>query len=448
MTLRRRIVVLTLGTLVAGMLLSGVVVGVAAWRADRDTIGARLHAELLAASRDLNRGETPVLPPGEGWRVVSPVLTEAGGSPLPPTPRRLNTTGVTVSQGYIWTALPRRSGSLVVAESTAAALRPFWQLMAAIALVDGLVLLTALLLVRPLADRALSTLRKAAQAASQLGPGGAPSGHLPGADSTDEVGVFVRAVNGLLDRLGGAFRELEAAREREQTFVADAGHDIKTPLTVIRGNLELMAKPDQTEDERALARREAEAAVKRMTGLVDRLLEAARGELQLGVRRRPVDATRLISEVVESFRGAAQGRQLTVDAPVAVVVLGDPEELRRALEVLIDNAIRYTAAESGAIQVALRQVGKWCEIVVSDNGPGIPADWHQRIFERFARLDPSRQDGGIGLGLAIARTIARAHFGDLTVTSEEGAGSQFTLRLPLTAVESGEDGRRPSGQRS
>lgn len=424
---------LTLGTLLAGMLLSGVVVGVAAWRADRATIGARLHAELLAASRDLSRGETPVLPPGEGWRVVSAALSEAGGSPLPATPPHLSASRVTLSEGYIWTGLSRRTGSLVVAESTATAVRPFWQLMAEIALVDGLVLLAALLLARPLADRALSTLRRAAQAAQRLGTSGTPSGHLPGAESADEVGVFVRAVNGLLDRLGVAFRELEAAREREQTFVADAGHDLKTPLTVIRGNLELMAKPGQTEQERTLAQREAEGAVERMTRLVDRLMEAARGELQLGVRRRPVDATKLTSEVVESFRGAAQGRQLTADTQAPATVLGDPEELRRALEVLIDNAIRYTSAAQGVIEVHCRRAGNWCEIVVSDNGPGIPADWHQRIFERFARLDPSRQDGGIGLGLAIARTIARAHEGDLTVSSEVGAGSRFTLRLPLTA---------------
>ncbi len=434
MTLRRRIVLLTLGTLVAGMLLSGLVVGVAAFRADRATIGARLHAELLSASRDLARGETPVLPPGEGWRVVSLALSESGGSPLPATPSHLSASGVTVSEGYIWTALSRRGVSLVVAESTAAAVRPFWQLMAAIALVDGLVLLAALLLARPLADRALGALRRAAQAAQRLGTSGRPSGHLPGAESADEVGVFVRAVNGLLDRLGVAFRELETAREREQTFVADAGHDIKTPLTVIRGNLELMAKPGQTEAERSLALREAEAAVQRMTGLVDRLLEAARGELQRGVRRRAVDTGTLISEVVESFRGAAQGRQLTVDTQAPATVLGDPEELRRALEVLIDNAIRYTSGADGVIEVSCGTEGSWCEITVSDNGPGIPADWHQRIFERFSRLDPSRQDGGIGLGLAIARTIARAHDGDLTVKSELGQGSRFILRLPAAST--------------
>ncbi len=431
MTLRRRIMVLTLGTLVAGMVLSGLAVGLAAWRADRATIGARLHGELLIVSRALSRGQTPVLPPGEGWRLVTLTATESGGAPLPPTPLHLDTLGVTSAHGFIWTRLQRRGSELVVAESTAAAVRPFWQLMAAIALVDALVLGAAVLMARPLADRALATLRRAARAAERLGGSGRPSGHLPGADSKDEVGVFVRAVNRLLDSLGAAFAELEMAREREQTFVADAGHDLKTPLTVIRGNLELMARPDQSEEGRSLALREAQSAVRRMSGLVDRLLEAARGELAQSVRRRPVDVGRLLAEVSDSFRAAAGRRLLSVAGEMDLVVPGDPEELRRALDVLVDNAIRYTDEREGQITLGCREQGPWCELTVSDNGPGIPKEWQQRVFERFARLDPSRQDGGIGLGLAIARAIARAHDGDLTVESEEGGGSRFILRLPM-----------------
>lgn len=430
MTLRRRIVVLTLGTLIAGMALSGLAVGVAVWRADRATIGARLHGELLIVSRALSRGQTPVLPPGEGWRLLAPALTESGGISLPPTPAHLAALGLTAAEGFIWTRLDHKGEELVVAESTAAAVRPFWQLMAVIGLVDALVLATALFLARPMADRALAALRRAAQAAQRLGASGRPSGHLPGADSADEVGVFVRAVNGLLDRLGAAFAELETAREREQTFVADAGHDIKTPLTVIRGNLELMARADQTEAERQLALREAQAAVRRMSGLVDRLLEAARGELARAVRHRPVDVSRLLTEVADSFRAAAGARQLAVTASPGQLVPGDPEELRRALDVLVDNAIRYTPEGGGVITLSCQRQGSWCELSVADNGPGIPADWHQRVFERFSRLDPSRQDGGIGLGLAIARAIARAHDGDLTLESEVGEGSRFTLRLP------------------
>jgi signal transduction histidine kinase len=273
---------------------------------------------------------------------------------------------------------------------------------------------------------------------------------LAGAGADDELGRLARTLNEMLARL-------EAAFAQARRFSADASHELKTPLTVLRGEIEvaLRSARDPAEYQRVLTSVLEE--VESMARLVDDLLLLSRadaGALRWDVA--PVEMDRLLEEVAKEGEILGRGKEVQVRilGLEPLVVRGDGQRLKQLLRNLVDNGVKYTPP-GGKVCLALRAAGReavepnpkskiqnpklpeafesWAEVTVQDTGVGIPPEALPRIFERFYRADParSRDTGGAGLGLCIANTIALAHGGRIDVQSAPGAGSTFTLRLPL-----------------
>lgn len=239
----------------------------------------------------------------------------------------------------------------------------------------------------------------------------------------DEVAEMARTYNAMLDRLESAF----AGQRR---FLDDASHELRTPLTVVRGHVELMEgePPEERERSRALVLGELD----RMTRLVDDLLLLARAERPDFVTSGPVDLTELVVEVTAKAQAVAR-RRWTIDELAETTITADGQRLTQALLQLASNAARHTT-EDDEIGLGSRVRGDRALIWVRDTGPGIdPAD-QARVFERSARgsgPDGERQGAdGLGLGLAIVRSIAIAHGGSVRLESSLGAGARFTLVLP------------------
>jgi two-component system, OmpR family, sensor histidine kinase CiaH len=226
-----------------------------------------------------------------------------------------------------------------------------------------------------------------------------------------------------------SLRPVREAFSRQQDFVADASHELRTPLAVIRANAEFIQQEQPENREAQDILRETD----RLSTLVDGLLAMARGDLPEQYRGE-VDLGELVRDVVDAFTpiAAERGIELTAAAGDDVHVLGDREQLRQLLVILLDNALRYTPA-GGRVHVQVRQDGSSAVLTVHDTGVGIAEEAVERVFERFFRGDEARnrQSGGAGLGLAIARELVSQHSGRISVESTEGAGSTFTVRLPL-----------------
>jgi two-component system, OmpR family, sensor kinase len=250
----------------------------------------------------------------------------------------------------------------------------------------------------------------------------------------DEMGRLVRTFNNMLDRISGSF-------EAQRQFVADSSHELRSPLTVIRGNLDLLRRTaDPAERLRIERLIEDEAA--RMSRLVDNLLFIAQIEEmeRQGSRldRRPVELDSLLLTVYQQARSMTDRHAILLGDEDAITIDGDRDQLQQLLLNLVDNAIKYTPA-GGAIVLSLRAEGDDALLEVRDSGPGIPAADLPHIFDRFYRVDKarSRRIGGAGLGLSIVRGIAVSHGGGVEVESAPGAGTTFRVRLPRGAVQPG-----------
>lgn len=243
-----------------------------------------------------------------------------------------------------------------------------------------------------------------------------------------------------LAELGASFNamaaEVQRSRQVLRDFVADVSHELKTPLTAIRGFAQAMSDGTVVDAEgrrRALAVIDEEA--RRLQGLVAQLLDLSRIEAgQVTMAHGPVPVRELVERCLEIFALRASERGVTVAADVApaVFVAGDADRLEQLLNNLMDNAIGHTPP-GGKVDVVARHLGEMVEISVTDTGPGIPPDELPRVFERF-HTGRAGAGGGIGLGLAIARQIARAHGGDIVALSTLGHGSTFVVRLPAAAA--------------
>jgi len=241
-----------------------------------------------------------------------------------------------------------------------------------------------------------------------------------------EVARLAATFDAMLDRLDAAFAT-------QRRFVADASHDLRTPLATLHGRSEvLLLNPDLDAETRAgLLLIRAEAA--RLGRLVANLLLLARGDEGQPLDRRPVDLDVLLLEVAHQARAQAQGVTVTLGHEDQAQVLGNADLLKQALLNLVDNALTYTPP-GGQVVLSLTVSTAQVQVAVRDSGPGIAPDDVEHIFERFYRTDQarSRHSGGAGLGLSIVRWIAEAHGGGVTVKSAVGAGSTFTLALPLS----------------
>jgi heavy metal sensor kinase len=243
----------------------------------------------------------------------------------------------------------------------------------------------------------------------------------------DEIDRLADTLNQMLGRLEAAFGEM-------QRFAADAAHELRTPLTALRGGIEVALRTERPPEEYRRVLISSLEDVDQLIRLAEDLLLLSRSTAGLTTALAPVDLEALVLEALEAGVRLAKGRGVTVRlGPITpAVARGDVAALRRALLNLVDNAIKYTPA-GGSIELSLGAVMGTAALAVQDTGIGIdPAD-APRVFEPFVRLDAarSRDTGGSGLGLAIARSIVTAHGGSLEVESRLGAGSRFTIRLPL-----------------
>lgn len=246
----------------------------------------------------------------------------------------------------------------------------------------------------------------------------------------DELARLSSTLNAMIERLETSFGAL-------RRFTADASHELKTPLTVIRADVERSMSPRTTNSEKAIALEEALQQVTRMADLVESLLTLARAdEGRFDLHREPVQLSELTREVVETARllGEMGGVEIRVPVMEEAEVLGDATRLRQLFLNLVTNAIKYTP-RGGRVEITLARADDQVQFAVRDTGIGIAAADLPYIFERFWRADRARsrasERGGFGLGLAICQWIAQAHGGSLTVESRLGRGSRFVAILPL-----------------
>jgi two-component system, OmpR family, sensor kinase len=252
---------------------------------------------------------------------------------------------------------------------------------------------------------------------------------------TDELGRLGDAFNTMLDRLEAAQAALSRTVETQRRFVDDASHELRTPLTIMRGNLELVARdPSMPASERVAALRDAIEEAERMSRLVDDLLALARVDAGMAMPGTDVHLARLVHEVAHGARPVAGERNVSVAIKAdGLRVRGSEALIRRLLENLTDNAIKYTPP-SGSVAISLEEEGDDAVLRVSDDGIGMSPEELAHIFDRFWRSDSSRERPGSGLGLAIAKAVAEAHGGSIEATSRPGA-TTFTVRLPILPKE-------------
>lgn len=258
---------------------------------------------------------------------------------------------------------------------------------------------------------------------------------LPADTSNDELSRLSLTVNAMLTRLESSFAAL-------RRFTADASHELKTPLTVLRADVERAMHPNTSQADRMVALEEALQETARMSDLVNSLLTLARAdEGRFDIYREPIELEPLIREVYETavILGEDAGLTLSLTSLENGIVMGDRARLRQLLLNLATNAIKYTPRGGHVEMAANRRGDDEIAIVVRDTGIGIAANDLPHVFDRFWRADRVRsrasERGGFGLGLAISQWIAQAHGGTLGVQSRLGRGSVFTIVLPV-ATES------------
>lgn len=230
---------------------------------------------------------------------------------------------------------------------------------------------------------------------------------------------------------------VKEAWEKQKTFVADASHELRTPLSVIRTNLELvMGNPEDTVESQSKWLENVQSEAKRMSRLVEDLLFLARadsGEEKL--THAPFDMSRAAELTARLFEPMAEEKEITLctRVPDSIEFQGNEGRLRQLMTILLDNAIKHTPPK-GEVGMALAENENSLEIKVWDTGEGIADEHIDKIFERFYRIDKarSRSEGGIGLGLSIARCIIQEHNGSIHVASTPGQGTTFRVLLPKT----------------
>ena len=238
-----------------------------------------------------------------------------------------------------------------------------------------------------------------------------------------------------------AVRPIARAWNQQRRFVADVSHELKTPLTVILSNAELLGADKIGEETRARSRENVLAVARQMRELVERLLELARYDAGKGEKLSAlVDWGAVVEDAVLPFEPLLYERGMTLEtaAQPGLLVQGDANRLAELTTILLDNAGKYGVP--GVVEVKLRQSGRrYAELCVSNPGSPIAGDELERIFDRFYRADKARSGAGSGLGLSIAETIAREHRGKIWAESKEGK-NRFLVRLPLADRGKGERG--------
>ncbi len=248
----------------------------------------------------------------------------------------------------------------------------------------------------------------------------------------DEVGRLAGTFNETLSRLEAAHEQLAAALAAQRRFVADASHELRTPLTAIRLNAEVLrdAGPSMSPEEQSQALGDIAGEAERLSRLVNDLLTLARADAGHHLELAPLDPGPILEDVYRQARLLGRDHVVELGERDAGCVLGNADAIKQLLLILVDNALKYTSA-GGTVRLSARREDGWMLLQVADTGQGIAGKDLPHLFERFYRADRARPAGGAGLGLAIAQWIASEHGGRITVESEPGVGSTFTVWLPV-----------------
>lgn len=250
----------------------------------------------------------------------------------------------------------------------------------------------------------------------------------------DELGRLTTTINVMLTELQAAFSHAERTLDAQRRFAADASHELRTPLTTIRGNLELLRRvpPIEEEDRREVINDIVEEC-ERLSRLVNDLMILQRADAEWQVSSDRVRIKPVIEEICRQARRIDQNRTIVCDNLADVSIAGNRDALKQITLILLDNAIKYSPADT-EITVAATADSQRVRISVRDRGPGIDPERLPYIFERFYRGDQARSGGGVGLGLAIAKALVEAQRGKIEVDTVPGEGTVFTITLPRASA--------------
>jgi signal transduction histidine kinase len=279
-----------------------------------------------------------------------------------------------------------------------------------------------------MSGRALRPLATLAEMTDDIGRTGDLSRRLPAVGTDDEVGALTTSFNAMVGSLENARNERDATIEAQRRFIADASHELRSPLTSIRSNAGfLLDQPDADATDIREATIDIATESDRMGRLIDRLLTLARADLAEveSDPRVPVELSSVVGAAIRRARSLPV--EITVEPSPPVVVEADREALTEAVWILIDNVARHGGTRA---EVSIATDGRWATISVADDGPGIAPTDLDHVFERFYRADPQRSGPGHGLGLAIAAAIADRHSGTIVAEPNEPTGARFTISLP------------------
>ena len=329
------------------------------------------------------------------------------------------------------TVLPSSLGSVIVAQSLSDFDKTTRQIGIVFLIIGGLVLLFIAFASRQVIKLSMKPLEKIEATAEKIA-GGDLSARLENFEPDTEVGRLSTSLNQMLSRIEESFVARTESESKLRRFVADASHELRTPLTSIRGFAELHrqgAVPEGEKTKELISRIEKESM--RMGSLVEDLLMLARIDQSREIVMADVDLSTLIKEAVTSAQVAGPEHPITSDIAHDVHTQGDSDKIYQVVTNLLANARAHTPAGT-AIHVATYSADDGTFVTVADKGPGLSAEDQQHIFERFFRVDTSRQrnsSDGSGLGLSIVDEVMKAHGGSVSVSSEPGNGATFTLHF-------------------
>lgn len=327
---------------------------------------------------------------------------------------------------------------LVLAQSLRGVDRTLGRLVLIELAVTGGSLVVAALLGWLLVGLGLRPLRRVERTAEAIARGDLAE-RVPDATSRTEVGQLGLAMNTMAESIEQAFAardatesELRSSEERLRRFVADASHELRTPVAAVSAYAELFERADRFPEDLPRILHGIRNESRRMGHLVEDLLLLARLDEHRPVAREPVELVDLAAGALETARTVGPDWPVRLEASGAVEVLGDHAQLRQVLDNLLGNVRAHTPKGTMAT-VRVSEEGDTAILAVADEGPGLPPEARERVFERFYRADPSRSraSGGSGLGLSIVASIVEAHGGSVSVTSTD-TGTTFTVRIPST----------------